>query len=268
MTERADDGALESPARDPRVFNDVAALYDEIRPGYSAETVDAIVSLTGLSPGARILEVGCGTGQMTLPLATRGYAITALEPGDALAALAARKCRPYPRVEIVRSRFEAWAPPLQPFDLVLAAQAFHWIEPRWGCARAAAVLRPAGSIALVWYLDVSQTTAFWQATLPIYEACFGASTSADPPLADKVDRYEAALRESGAWDEVRRTRQAWERVYSSDDYLKLLNTFSDHRALPEPRRTAFFQAIADTIARCGGQVRRLYETHILSARQQ
>ena len=268
MTGRAADGAPGKPARDPRAFNDVAALYDEVRPSYSTETIDAIVSLAGLSPGARILEIGCGTGQITLPLAARGYAITALEPGDALATLAARKCRPYPKVEIVQTSFESWAPPPQKFDLVLAAQAFHWIEPRWGCARAAMVLRPAGSIALVWYLDVSQSTAFWQATLPIYDAWFGAGAATGPTLAAQVDRYEAALRESGAWDEVRRTRQTWEHVYAGADYLKLLSTFSDHRALPEPKRTAFFQAISDTIARFGGQVRRLYETHILSARQQ
>ena len=138
MSPRAGEGAPQAPRRDPRAFNDVAALYDEVRPGYSADIIDTIVALAGLSPGARILEIGCGTGQITVPLAARGYAITALEPGAALAALAGRKCRPYPRVEIVRTSFEAWAPPPQPFDLVLAAQAFHWIEPRWGCARAAA----------------------------------------------------------------------------------------------------------------------------------
>src|SRR5262249_10852602 len=138
VSRRASQGAPEAPPRDSRAFNEVAALYDEVRPGYSAEIIDTIVALAGLSPGARILEIGCGTGQITVPMAARGYAITALEPGEALAALAERKCRPYPRVEIVRTSLEAWAPPPASFDLVLAAQSFHWIEPRWGCERAAA----------------------------------------------------------------------------------------------------------------------------------
>jgi SAM-dependent methyltransferase len=192
--------------RHAAAFNEVAALYDEIRPGYSRETIEAIVARTDLSPGARILEIGCGTGQITLPLAAKGYAITALEPGDALAALAARKCRPYPRVEIVPTSFEGWPLSAEAFDLVLAAQAFHWIEPVYGCARAAAALRAGGGIALVWHLDVSH-------------------------------------------------------------YLKLLNTFSDHRALPEPHRTTFFQAITDTIERAGGEVRRRYETTLITARK-
>ena len=253
--------------RHAAAFNEVAALYDEIRPGYSRETIEAIVARTDLSPGARILEIGCGTGQITLPLAARGYAITALEPGDALAALAARKCRPYPRVEIVPTSFEGWPLSAEAFDLVLAAQAFHWIEPAYGCARAAAALRAGGGIALVWHLDVSQSTAFWQATQPIYDACLPPGAPGDPPLADKVRWYEAALRASPEWEDLREARWAWERVYAGADYLKLLNTFSDHRALPEPHRTTFFQAITDTIERAGGEVRRRYETILITARK-
>ena len=253
--------------RNAAAFNEVAALYDEVRPGYSSETIEAIVARAELTPGARILEIGCGTGQITLPLAARGYAITALEPGDALAALAAWKCRPYPRVEIVPTSFEAWPLQAGAFDLVLAAQAFHWIEPAYGCARAAAALRARGGIALVWHLDVSQSTAFWQATLPIYDACFPPAAPGDPPLSDKVSWYEATLRESSDWEDVRKVRWAWERVYSGPDYLKLLNTFSDHRALREPHRTTFFRAITDTIARFGGEVRRLYETVLIAARK-
>ena len=253
--------------RDAAAFNEVAALYDEIRPGYSSDTIDAIVALADLSPGARILEIGCGTGQITLPLAARGYAITGLERGDALAALTARKCRAYPGVEIVPTSFEAWPLQAGAFDLVVAAQAFHWIVPATGCARAAQALRPRGSIALVWHLDVSQSTAFWQATLPIYDTYFPPAATNDPPLSDKVDRYVAALRASGEWTDVGERRWAWERAYSAADYLKLLNTFSDHRALPEPARTRFFDAVAGTIARHGGEVRRHYETVLIGARK-
>ena len=79
--------------------------------------------------------------------------------------------------------------------------------------------------------------------------------------------YESALRESAAWEDVREVRRTWERDYSGADYLKLLNTFSDHRALAEPERTSFFQAIADTIERTGGTVRRRYETVLIGARK-
>src|SRR4029450_804296 len=68
--------------------------------------------------------------------------------------------------------FEAWPVQRQAFDLVLAAQAFHWIAPEYGCAKAADALKPGGALAIVGHHDVSQDTAFWQATLPIYETYF------------------------------------------------------------------------------------------------
>lgn len=243
-------------------FNEVARLYDEIRPGYPAEIIDAVVGLAALPPGGRILEIGCGTGQITLPFAAKGYAILALEPGDGLAARAAEKCRPYPRVDVVSMTFEAWPLERQAFDLVLSAQAFHWVEAESGCAKAAAALRPGGAIALVWHLDVSQDTAFWQATLPIYDTFFPSTPGdgAGDPLAETVRRYTDALRRSGAFVGLREVRHPWKRGYSGGDYLKLLNTFSNSRALPEGDRARFLQAIAEAIDRAGGVVRRKYET--------
>src|SRR4030095_17089080 len=103
------------------VFNEVPPLYDEVRPGYPAAIVDAILAFAALHADRRILEIGCGTGQITLPFAERGYGIVALEPGDALAALAARKCRPYPAVRVGATAFERWPLEAAAFALVLAA---------------------------------------------------------------------------------------------------------------------------------------------------
>lgn len=70
-------------------FATVASLYDEVWPGYPDVIIDAIVDLARLPAEGRILEVGCGSGQITRPFARRGYAMLALELGPALAALAA-----------------------------------------------------------------------------------------------------------------------------------------------------------------------------------
>jgi 2-polyprenyl-3-methyl-5-hydroxy-6-metoxy-1,4-benzoquinol methylase len=69
-------------------FNDAAHLYDEVRPGYPTHIIDTIITLAELPPNAKFLEIGCGSGQITLPFAARGYSILALELGAALAALA------------------------------------------------------------------------------------------------------------------------------------------------------------------------------------
>ena len=249
-------------------FDEVASLYDEVRPGYPAEIIDAIVALAGLPPGGRILEIGCGTGQITLPFAARGYAILALEPGNALAALAAQKCRSYPRVDVLPTTFEAWPVERGTFDLALSAQAFHWIEPEYGCAKAAIALARGGALALVWHLDVLEHTAFWQATQPIYDTFF--PTTADDPgvsLAAMLRRYEEILRRSEAFADLRQIRHAWERAYAGGDYLKLLSTFSNYGALPGPDRVRFSRAIAEVIDHADGVVHRRYETVLLLARR-
>jgi len=86
------------------LFNDAAALCDQARPGYPEEALDAIVEMAGLVGDERAPEVGCGTGRVTIPFARRGYAILALEPGDALAGIAAARCRSFPDVRIEETR--------------------------------------------------------------------------------------------------------------------------------------------------------------------
>ena len=72
-------------------FESIAGHYHAARPGYPDELFDELAAAAGLSPTARLLEVGCGTGKATIPLAERGFEITALELGPQLAAAARRK---------------------------------------------------------------------------------------------------------------------------------------------------------------------------------
>jgi hypothetical protein len=66
-------------------------------------------------------------------------------------------------------------------------QAFHWIDPAYGLARAAELLKTGGTIALVWTTDRSQGSAFWQATAPIYDTYNPHTSSGNLLLATKVD---------------------------------------------------------------------------------
>jgi ubiquinone/menaquinone biosynthesis C-methylase UbiE len=249
------------------VFNEVASLYDEVRRGYPPAIVDAAVAGARLPPGGRILEVGCGTGKATLPFAARGYEIFALDPGDAMVALAAHNCRHYPKVTFLTTTFEAWRDENETFDMVLSAEAFHWIAPEVGCAKAASVLRPGGAIALIWRLDLSQDTAFYRATQPVYDAYFRPpqGETAAMSLGERAEVCAEAIRRCGAFDPPRKVRQPCERTFRGDEYLKLLHTYSEHRTLPEPDKTHFFRAIEEVIARFGGVVHRRFEILLLLA---
>jgi SAM-dependent methyltransferase len=250
-----------------RQFDDAAQLYDEVRPRYPEEIVERIIAFAALPAHGQILEVGCGTGQMTLPFAQRGYAVVALDQGEQLAALAVKHCEPYPKVRVVPCAFEAWQDVAGSFDPFLSAQAFHWIAPPYGLARAADLLKTRGTIALVWTLDRSQGRAFWQATELIYNTYNPVASSGNLALEAKVDSYRHAIRTSREFVGMQEVRHAWARRYSGEEYVKLLLTFSEHRAMPEPNKSRFFEEIRGVIAQMGGEVIRDYETLALLAKK-
>ncbi|WP_448639214.1 helix-turn-helix domain-containing protein [Geodermatophilus sp. URMC 63] len=116
-------------------FDRVASSYQRARPEYPDELYEHLLAVTGLPSGARLLEIGCATGKATRPLARRGFAITCLEPGPALAATARADLAGLD-VEVVTTRFEDWASTGEPFAMVFAATAWHWLDPavRYGPA--------------------------------------------------------------------------------------------------------------------------------------
>src|SRR6266568_479397 len=106
-----------------QTFDRAADLYHRARPDYPEELIDHLVAATALRRRDRVLEIGCGSGKATLPLARRGFRITCLELGSQLAAAARNNLSEFPDVEVVEGRFEDWPLPAKPFDLVFAATA-------------------------------------------------------------------------------------------------------------------------------------------------
>jgi 2-polyprenyl-3-methyl-5-hydroxy-6-metoxy-1,4-benzoquinol methylase len=79
-----------------KVFNEVAVEYDRNRPTYPEALVERACAVAGIGDGDRVLEIGCGTGQLTRSLLARRLRVTALEPGDQLIGVAkgeAERCR-------------------------------------------------------------------------------------------------------------------------------------------------------------------------------
>jgi SAM-dependent methyltransferase len=138
------------------VFNEVAAEYDRHRPAYPGELVGQACQAAGIGSGAHVLEVGCGTGQLTRGLAARGLHVTALEPGENLIALARLNLAGAGEVEFVAARFEDALLPRERFQAVFSASAFHWIDPKVSWQKAADVLVPGGTLALIQYCGLEE----------------------------------------------------------------------------------------------------------------
>jgi SAM-dependent methyltransferase len=129
-------------------FGEAPALYDRARPGYPTAMFDDLAALAELTAGSRVLEIGAGTGQATLPLAERGYDVTAVELSGGMAAIAKRKLAGFPNARVVTGAFEAMPLPAAHFDAVLCATAWKWLDPAVRLVKAAAVLVPGGSLAI------------------------------------------------------------------------------------------------------------------------
>src|ERR1039458_5587913 len=127
-----------------RVFNEVPELYDRVRPAYPDELFADLAAITGMNRRSPVLEVGCGTGQATRSLAALGYPVTAIEPGAGMAALARQRLAAFRNAEVGTSAFEEWNDDGRRFDVLVAASAWHWVDPSAGWRRAPDVLQPFG----------------------------------------------------------------------------------------------------------------------------
>ena len=139
-----------------KVFDEVAAEYDRRRPTYPDELVDQACQIAGTGSGDHVLEVGCGSGQLTSGLVARGLHVTAIEPGKNLIALARQNLEGAGEVEFVNAQFEDALLPREQFQAVFSASAFHWIDPKVSWQKVADVLVPGGTLALVQYFGIEE----------------------------------------------------------------------------------------------------------------
>ena len=217
-------------------YNRIAALYDSVRPGYPAALFNDILAYADVPDVPRILEVGCGTGQATRPLAQRGCAIDCIEPGPELAAIARDNLAAYPAVRIFCSDFESYDPAAAGYDILLSATAFHWVAPEIRFRKARAILKPGGALALFWHRPVETHVSrqFNCALQHVYarEAPALAGDYENPPPPDGVKtEYEDLIPGSGCFKDLAILKHYVAKSYSAAKYVNLMRTWSDHLAL-------------------------------------
>jgi SAM-dependent methyltransferase len=264
---------LSDPAQRHRLrrsFEEVPELYDRARPGYPPQLFDDLVELAGLRPGGRVLEIGCGTGQATEPLAERGLRVTCIELGEGLAAYMRRKLVRFPEVEVVHGLFETWEPEHAGFDAAVAFTSIHWIDPEVRYEKTARLLRPGGALAVGRSdtVTVDDSDPFWIDVQEDYDAVVPSDENRPPPRPEELGDYRDEIDASGRFRTIDVRRYLWELTYSGDEYVALLDTYSGHRSIDEPQRSELYRRIRRRIdAAPGGRVRRTYVSTLHVARR-
>ncbi len=238
-------------------FEEVPELYDRARVPYPAALFDDLIGLADVSCGDRVLEIGCGNGRATLPLAARGLELTCVELGARLAALARRKLTAYPSVEIVNTAFETWEPDGEPFDAVTAFTAWHWIDPDVRYAKSARLLRDRGALAVVETRQVlpEDGDSFFAEMQDDYDAVVPSDDNRPPPRPEEVGDLRAEIEATGLFRDVAVRRHLWNTTYDADEWIAVLETYSGHRAIEERLRQQLYERIRRRIrARPTGRV--------------
>lgn len=248
-------------------FTEDAELYDRARPGYPADAIDDLAELMGLGAGRRVLEIGCGTGRLTTALAERGCRVVAVELGAEMAAVARRKLAPFPSVTVVTAGFEEWTLPAEPFDVVVSASAFHWIDPAVRVPKAAAALRAGGALATLTNHAAGGRAAFYAEVADCYRRL---GMSATPGLGLPADAttpaYAAELRRSGLFTPMTVRRYEWDLTFSTARFLELLRTSAAHRALAPAARADLLDCVGRVLdERHGGRLTRRHKTELCVA---
>lgn len=239
-------------------FNRVADVYARHRPTYPPRMFDDLAELTGIRAGSRVLEIGCGPGQASLPLAERGYELVAVELGPRLAELAAARLAAHPSATVVVADFDHWTPDRAGFDVIFSSTAFHWLDPATRYHRTADLLAPGGSLAVAATRHVmGGTERFFVDVQSCYRRYYPGA-SEPPPPADQVPHGT----DPGAGGRYRQPvlrRYEWDVDYDTAAYLALLSTYSTTLELSPPAAAGLLRDIGRLIdGRYGGRVTKRY----------
>ncbi|HET9091434.1 MAG TPA: hypothetical protein VFN50_03430, partial [Acidimicrobiales bacterium] len=157
---------------------------------------------------------------------------------------------------------------------------WHWLAPARRAGAAAAVLRPGGTLALVWNVARphdeplrSELGAAYRSILPRWGNGGGPAspTSPQPYSAGLTEearqRYRVELEATGCFTPVRSESVTWSSRHSTEEWLAVLETHSDHRMLEPETRRQLFGAVREIVAANGGRVDVVYDAVTLLARR-
>jgi SAM-dependent methyltransferase len=202
--------------------------YERARPRYPDAAIDWVIPA-----GARVaLDLGAGTGKFTRSLVARGLEVTAVEPDDVMRAALSSAL---PTVRAVPGTGEEIPLPDRSVDVVTVAQAWHWMDPARATAEIARVLRPGGTIALVW--NIRDETVAWVQRL---SEIMGSS---------EAERFVAGAVEIGApFGPLETHVVEWSNEIDGESLVSLVASRSYLITADEERRTRVLDAVRELVA--------------------
>jgi SAM-dependent methyltransferase len=248
-------GMAESFGADP-------ASYDRARPTYPQALADRIVAA---SPGRHVVDVGIGTGISARGFQAAGCRVHGVEVDARMADFARQQ-----GFEVEVAKFEDWDPAGRTFDIVIAGQTWHWVDPVTGAVKAAKVLRTHGRFAAFWNTfqfspDLRESLgAVFARVLP--DSPFSRGMFAGPEAyAGILAKTADGIRLTGWFDEPEQWRTDWERTYTRDQWLTVVPTAGGLNQLPQDKLDQLLSGIGRAIDDVGGSFTMNYAVMTVTA---
>lgn len=241
-------------------FNEDVYNYDKSRPTYPKDMFLDIINYSNISPNSKALEIGIGTGQATEPILQFGCSVTAIELGDNLAQYVKDKFRNYDNFNVINDDFIKSPIENETFNLIYCATAFHWLPQEEAFTKLKNILKCNGTIALFWNhpfpnrkTDISNIV-----NRRIYNKYRPTDKNITEFTQNDCDKYINELNKFGFKDITCKLYNGI-RTLTSNEYISLLNTYSDHRALPIELKNSFERDMKTSIDEVGGKIN-IYDT--------
>ena len=173
-------------------------------------------------------------------------------------------------LEVEVTKFEDWDGAGREFDAVIAAQAWHWVDPVAGAANAARVLRPGGRLAVFW--NAAQLPPeLAAASAEVYRAV-QPGLPFNPWTRPVVEAYQImcgkaadGIREAGGFGQPEQWRFDWDRPYTRDEWLDQVPTMGGHTQLQPAKLEELLAGLRAAIDALGGGFTMNYATVAVTA---
>lgn len=245
--------------KESEMFNLAADYYDQFRPSYPAELVQTFTHKTGITKGSELLEIGAGSGKATQLFKDKGFHICCIDPGKDLVDKGILNFQNYPNIKFECSRFEDYNTPDRFYDVIFAAQAFHWVPQPAGFIKCAAALKEKGFLAPFWNMYITYDNDLDHELCEISKRYGGLADFLDEEGCEKrISTITASIYDSGLFHKPEVFRFLWRQTYTADEYYGFALTGNSFIQKSEEEKQKAYKDIVCLADKHGGVIDRPY----------
>jgi ubiquinone/menaquinone biosynthesis C-methylase UbiE len=236
---------------EPTLFRSTIPFYERYRVPYPEPLIAAVAELCGIERGSRVLDLGCGPGQLAIAFARRGAVATAMDPDRAMLALAReRAAEAGVALTLVEGSSFDLGPTIGRFRLVTMGRSFHWMDRDATLAALDQMIEPGGAIALFTDEELEVPNPDWPGLVKRLRAEFVPERDARRQWRKAGREGQATVLARSAFPQLDSREVTLRRTLTADEIVGVVYSYSD--TSPDALgdwRAAFEAALRDGLAR-------------------